>query len=277
MEVRLAELLTSPALAVAAGPPPAPGAAVGAGLAVASVAPRTAVGGTRPVELRPRELHRISPVTARVAVTVRPATGAGARAGALAAATVLWWRCEDGPVASGAGFPRDPAEGYLVEAVHTVAWRTPDATDGGADHVIELDVDGAVWPREAPPEAGVAIDHAVVRFAADAPATPGPPLAVRAGRALELRVEIDLRSFVLGPDADRPAAAPREVVAEVVPLGADDPAGSLAATTVALDGDVAVLTYQAGPAPGHDEVRVAIPTPGGRPVPAGLVEVEVVP
>jgi hypothetical protein len=278
LEARLAQLLSTPALTVDAGALPGSEADLAAAVAVELVTPRQPLGATLPLELRPRELRRVSFVTTHVAVSVRPGTGAGARASALAAATTLWWQCEDSSIASASAFPRDPAEGYFVDAVRPVAWRTPDDPDTADAHRLELDVDAAVWPRDVPVTPGDEISHALVRMGAAAPAVALRPLVVRAGETLTVPIELDLRSMVLGDPADAPEAAPRRADVELVPLGADAPAGTVEDSSVELVGDRVTFTYHAGPDAGRDdELRISLRAPDGRAVPAGGVIVTVVP
>ena len=284
LERQLATLLSTPALPVELGPVAGGSSGPQAGLVIEHVSARTILGGRRDVELRPpesqgpRELRRIANVTARAVVTVRPGSGPSARQDGLAAAALLWWRCEADSVATGAGFPDDPAEGYRVEQIRALSLSTADdpATDG-EDHRIALEILGAVWPRDLEAASGAVITAPLVRFASAAPARDPGALTVRAGATLSVPVEVDLRSFAGGDrDApDAPDAPPRRIEVAVEALG-DQPAGAVADTAPPLTGDRVTITYQAGAAPGRDRVVLQIVGDDGGRVPAGSIDVSVV-
>lgn len=163
LEERLAGLLSTADLNVGTGVATVGGAATTAAVSVAAVRPFPHFASRLPGELLPRTPQRVSSVTVRVVLTIGAAAGPDGRADALDAATVLWWRCEDTPVANGAGFPADDlTEGYRVIEVRPVAWATPEdpaAAEPTPYHRIDLDVDALVWPRTAAPSAGDVIDE----------------------------------------------------------------------------------------------------------------------
>jgi hypothetical protein len=278
LEQQLATLLSTTALPVQPGVATVGGAATSAAVSVATVASRPQIGTRLPAELLPRTPQRVSSVTLRAVLTIGAAEGADGRANALEAATVLWWRCEDGPVATGAGFPSDDlGEGYRVLEVRPVGWVTPDAPEpaaASAYHRIDLDVDALIWPRTAAPQAGKVIGPILIRVAG---ALAGAaPVRVRAGTAAVIAAELDLRSAVLNPHAPGdPARPPREVAVAVVPLD-DSPAGSVPPGPVpVIEGRVAV-TYTAGPTAGTDHLRFLVTTADGASLLLGSVPVEVV-
>jgi len=278
LEQRLADLLSTPELTVAAGVATAGGSATQAAVAVARVAPRAGLATRLPAELLPRTPQRASSVTVRAVLTIGAATGETGRADALEAATVLWWRCEDDRVAGGSGFPRgDLAEGYLVLEVQPVGWTTPDAPDpDGAVpvHRIDLDVAALVWPRTVTPRAGDPIGPILVRLGG--PPSVAAPVRDRVGTQADIGVDVDLRSLVLNPRAaGDPAAMPREVAVAVSPLG-DAPAGSVGAARTPLAANRLTVGYTAGPAPGRDELRFGVVRDDGPALPIGSVVVEVV-
>lgn len=277
LEQRLAGLLSTATLNVGTGTATVGGAATTAAVSVATVSPRSAFGARLPAELLPRTPQRVSSVTVRAVLTIGAADGPDGRADALEAATVLWWRCEDAPVATGAGFPADDlTEGYRVLEVRPVAWATPDdpSADPTAYHRIDLDVDALLWPRTAAPQAGDVIGPILIRLAGP----PGRADAVRvpAGSPVEIAAELDLRSMVLNAHApgDPPAPA-REVSVTVVPRG-DTPAGTVPAAPVPVTGGRAAVTYTAGATPGRDELAFTITTVDGASLALGSVPVEVI-
>ena len=281
IEQRLASLLSTSSLSVGTGVAQVGGASTTAAVSVAGVTPRPQLATRLPTELLPRTPQRVSSVTVHAVLSVGAATGEAGRADALEAATVLWWRCEDGPVATGAGFPADTlAEGYRVLEVRPVGWLTPEAPEAsGAPetapyHRIDLDVDALVWPSTVAPQAGEEISSILIRLGG---ALAGAePVRVAAGASVEIAAVVDLRSFVLHPDTpDDPAPLPREVTVTIVPLG-DTAAGSLAAGAVPVTGDRVVVTYTAGATRGRDELRFAVVPEGAPPLALGSVPVEVV-
>lgn len=277
MEQRLATLLSTADLDVGTGVATVGGAVTTAAVSVATVRPFPRFGTRLPAELLPRTPQRVSSVTVRAVLTVGAAAGPDGRSDALEAATVLWWRCEDAPVATGAGFPADDlTEGYRVLEVRPVAWATPEDPAAAAPvpyHRIDLDVDALVWPRTAAPQAGEVIGPIVIRLAG--PPGGATPVRVRAGAPVEIAAELDMRSVVLNPHApgDPPPAA-REVTVTVVPRG-DTPAGSVPAAPVPVTGGRVAVTYTAGPVAGRDELAFRVTTADGASLPLGSVPVEV--
>ena len=284
IEQRLAGLLSTSTLSVGTGVATVGGAAVTAAVSIAAVTPRPQFASRLPIQLLPRTPQRVSSVTVHAVLSVGPATGAGGRADALETATVLWWRCEDDPVASGAGFPADDlTEGYRVLSVRPVGWTTPETPPVSGEpvpaayHRIDLDVDALVWPRTGAPQAGGAIGPILIRLGGLGGVLGGTvPVRVPAGSSLEIAVEVDLRSLVLNPrGAGDPPPLPQEVDVTVVPLG-DAAAGSVVAGTVAVTGDRVAVTYVAGAAPGRDELLFTVVPDGAPPLELGSVPIEVV-
>ncbi|EIV92713.1 hypothetical protein [Frankia sp. QA3] len=278
IEQRLATLLSTPALTVGTGVVTVGGHSIAAAVSVSGVTPRPQFATHLPTELLPRTPQRVSSVTVRAVLSVAAAAGGSGRADALEAATVLWWRCEDAPVATGSGFPADDlTEGYRVVEVRPVGWTTPEssAADERQYHRIDLDVDALVWPRTVAPRAGDTIGPVLIRLSG---ALAGEePIRVRPGAQAQIGVDVDLRSLVLHPRAPGdPAPLPREATVTVVPVG-DAAAGSVAAATVPLTGDRAVVTYTAGATGGRDELRFTLAPDGAEPLALGAVPVEVVP
>lgn len=278
LEARLAALLSTPELVVGTGVAAVGGPGTTAAVSIAAVTPRPALSARLPGELLPRTPQRVSAVTVRAVLSVGAGGGADARAEALEAATVLWWRCEDGPIAGGSGFPAvDLTEGYRVLEVRPVGWTAPGAPGADADpaphHRIDLDIDALVWPRSVSPRAGEPIDAILVRLGA----TPvvSQPVRLRVGGQARIGVDLDLRSLALRPGTPGdPGPAPRSLAVSVVPLG-DAAAGSLADGSAPLTGDRAEVLYTAGGVPGRDELRFALAADDGPPVPVGAVPVEV--
>jgi hypothetical protein len=281
LEARLAALLSTTGQPVGTGVAE-PGATTSAAVSVAGVTPREHFATRLPAELLHRSLQRASAVTVRAVLTVAPGSAGGAREAALDAATVLWWRCEETPVAAGDGFPADDlTEGYRVLGVRPVSWTTPEAPDAAPDsappaahHRIDLDVDALVWPRTAEPQAGPEIGPVLVRLTGSLAGA--SPVLVAAGRTAEIAVDVDLRSAVIGGTAPGdPAALPREVAVTVVPVGGPEPAGSVAGSTLPVAGGRVAVSYTAGDVPGRDELRFAVVPAVGDPLPIGAVPVEV--
>jgi hypothetical protein len=242
------------------------------------VLPRASFGTRQPAELLPRTPQRVSSVTVRAVLTIGAAAGPDGRSDALEAATALWWRCEDAPVATGSGFPADDlTEGYRVLEVRPVGWTTPEdpsATGPTPYHRIDLDVDALLWPRTAAPQAGDIIGPILIRLAG---AVGGADtVRVRAGTPVEIAAQLDLRSTVLNPHApgDPPAPA-REVTVTVVPRG-DAPAGSVPATPVPVIGGRVAVTYTPGATAGRDELAFTVTTLDGASLALGSVPVEVI-
>jgi hypothetical protein len=280
LEQRLATLLSTSTLSVGTGVAQVGGASTAAAVSIAGVMPCPQFATRLPAELLPHTPQRVSAVTVRAVLTVGAAAGQDGRAAALEAATVLWWRCEDGPVATGSGFPAgDLTEGYRVLEVRPVGWTTPEAPEESGEpapapcHRIALDVDALVWPRTAAPQAGDLIGPILIR--SGGALSGAGPVRVAAGASAEIVAEVDLRSFTLHPRAPGdPAPLPREVTVAVVPLG-DTAAGSVTPEVAPVTGDRVAVTYTAGASRGRDVLRFAVVPDGAPPFMLGSGTVEV--
>jgi hypothetical protein len=246
-------------------------------LAIVQVDPRTA----RTDRALPRDegdgtLRRTASVRVTAALRVRAQGGGEAAAQAAArAVALLWWRLEAVELAEGTGFPDPIAEGYAVEALRPVRAEVPTAAQGGFWRAeLRLEIDARIWPLDLPGLAGGPIRSLVVRLIGDPPHFSPDRVLVRAGATAEIEIRLDLRSAVWSDLPSPPTPPAREVALSLV--GPDDgPAlGTLSATTAAIDGDRARVSYTAA-APGRDRLRVRLRSPDGVGLFLGELAVEV--